>query len=112
MTIPGFEAVRQQFIASSEERLRRMSDLIAALRLDPSDQFHTEELYRHAHAFAGLGLTYGYPTVTSEATPMQNALKSIVEQASSPTVESLTEWSEIVQSIADALALPGSTSGV
>jgi hypothetical protein len=66
--VPSWEAsfheLRDEFVASSRERLARMEALADALATDLGDQEARETLRRQFHGLAGSGTTYGFPRVT------------------------------------------------
>ena len=56
--------LRDEFVASSRERLDLMRAGAEALAQDPGDLAARAELRRHFHGLAGSGTTYGFPRIT------------------------------------------------
>jgi hypothetical protein len=69
----------------------------------PGDVAALESLARHFHALAGLGTTYGYPSVTGIGEAGEDSIIPMVRQRLAPPPERLAEWDELVKRASEAL---------
>src|SRR5437868_3855118 len=59
-----WDAMRRQFVVRARERLCKMSDLVDAIRLHPTDERLVLDLQRDLHWLVGVGGTYKLPELT------------------------------------------------
>jgi chemotaxis protein histidine kinase CheA len=72
----SFEEMRRRFAERTTVRLNEISSLLEALAAGERDLL--EQLYRHFHALAGLGGTYGFDAVSEACLVVERELKLLL----------------------------------
>jgi diguanylate cyclase (GGDEF)-like protein len=98
-----FEEIRVQFIREAGPRLEGMERLLDLLARDPADTEALRELMRAFHGFAGSGVTYGVPELTSCGLAGELSCgEALSAQAPAPAA-ALAEWRGLFESMRAAM---------
>jgi diguanylate cyclase (GGDEF)-like protein len=96
-----------RFLLRTEARLESMSALLNTLARQQDDREALHELKRHFHALAGLGGTFGFPTVTSISRAAEQACNEIVATERSPSRFEVAHWTRTLDELCAAfVAVP------
>jgi len=114
MTDGMLEDLKLRFRETTAERLSEIRALLGILENDRTDAVALQKLFRHFHALAGLGTTYGYPRVTELGDEGESSILPVERSGSIPTAAMLARWRalalEVERAIGGEKAHPKSSS--
>lgn len=96
MNDPLLAELQVHFRESTRTRIREMDESLAALERDGSDPAAKTILARHFHALAGMGGTYGFPSISTLGDEAEATMASIGGDVPAGT---LRRWREIVREV-------------
>lgn len=90
-TAVTFQHLQQRFIAGLDRRLAHLNGCLAALRdvHAVEKSITVEEMMRGFHSLAGIGGTYGYPSITNVARRGEITCRSIGKRVNAADVDAL-----------------------
>ena len=106
------ESLRTRFRTSTAARLSEMEALVEALARDASDRPSLEALARHFHGLAGLGATYGYPSISTLADEGEAGAVPLARGGGVPEAPVVERWRALVAAIAAELKADERRRGV
>lgn len=107
MTDPLLDELRERFRETSRVRVDEMRSLLDALMRDAADPEAVRRLSRHFHALAGLGATYGFPTISELGDEAEGSILPFVRRGERPPESVVTRWREITTRIESDLGEEG-----
>lgn len=93
------DALRARFRESTAARLLEMDALVTRLERDASDAEALDALGRHFHGLAGLGATYGFPSVSTVADEGEAVAIPLSRSQGVPSAQEIARWRELIASI-------------
>jgi diguanylate cyclase (GGDEF)-like protein len=99
----AFEELRVQFIREAGPRLDEMERFLDLLARDPADADALRELMRIFHGFAGSGVTYGLPALTTLGLSGELSCNEVLSEGAGPRTDVLAEWRGLLKSMRGAL---------
>ncbi|HEY0144191.1 MAG TPA: response regulator [Thermoanaerobaculia bacterium] len=98
------ESLRIRFRTSTAARLAEMQALVEALTCDAGDRASLDALARHFHGLAGLGTTYGYPSISTLADEGEAIAVPLSRRGGMPEAALIERWRELIAAIGAELA--------
>ncbi|HUG54736.1 MAG TPA: response regulator, partial [Vicinamibacteria bacterium] len=96
--------LRAEFVRRSQARLEAAARLLARLREAPSDRQPLQGLMRFFHSLAGVGTTFGFPTVTAVAKEGELECLALLHDEAAPSTTELENWTSLLGALAHELA--------
>lgn len=105
----AFEELRVQFIREAGPRLDEIERHLDLLARRPADTEALRAVLRIFHGFAGSGVTYGLPELTTHGLAGELGCDRVLNEGGGPTPAALAQWQGLLASMRGAL--PRSSGG-
>jgi diguanylate cyclase (GGDEF)-like protein len=96
--------LRSQFVRRSEAKIEMAGRLLALLRETSADRQHLQDLMRFFHGLAGVGTSFGFPTVTAVAKEGELECLALLQSEASPSTTEIENWTSLLGALAHELS--------